>query len=267
MSSGHPRTRAARDRAPTRPGPPTPRAGREPPRRWTRAAGPTAPGAQFGRRPATPPRRARRRTRARRDPAVGSTTGVARLRSAARRRCWASPLAAGRARCAARPALGRARAGHPGAQDRRGAIYAEPQPEQPIAADGWFSLLGLGFGRARRARPVVPAAPAARPGRVARRGARRPRRGAGGLAGGPADRSGHLRPAAGRPPRPGRPSPNPPTCGPAGSTGSRRAAGAARQPAAAGVRRGGDVHPARRLVAVAGAAPGAIRAPAVGPTS
>ncbi|WP_373321693.1 DUF2567 domain-containing protein [Micromonospora okii] len=28
----------------------------------------------------------------------------------------------------------------------RGAVYAEPQPEQPIAADGWFSLLGLGFG-------------------------------------------------------------------------------------------------------------------------
>ncbi|MDG4756934.1 DUF2567 domain-containing protein [Micromonospora sp. WMMD710] len=27
-----------------------------------------------------------------------------------------------------------------------GAIYAEPQPEQPIAADGWFSLLGLAFG-------------------------------------------------------------------------------------------------------------------------
>nr|WP_089016032.1 DUF2567 domain-containing protein [Micromonospora inositola] len=27
-----------------------------------------------------------------------------------------------------------------------GAIYATPQPEQPIAADGWFSLLGLGFG-------------------------------------------------------------------------------------------------------------------------
>lgn len=27
-----------------------------------------------------------------------------------------------------------------------GAIYAESQPEQPIAADGWFSLLGLGFG-------------------------------------------------------------------------------------------------------------------------
>ncbi|MFC8620387.1 DUF2567 domain-containing protein [Micromonospora purpureochromogenes] len=27
-----------------------------------------------------------------------------------------------------------------------GAIYAQPQPEQPIAADGWFSLLGLGFG-------------------------------------------------------------------------------------------------------------------------
>ncbi|MER7461200.1 DUF2567 domain-containing protein [Micromonospora sp. NPDC126480] len=27
-----------------------------------------------------------------------------------------------------------------------GAVYGEPQPEQPIAADGWFSLLGLGFG-------------------------------------------------------------------------------------------------------------------------
>ncbi|MFF5178432.1 DUF2567 domain-containing protein [Micromonospora sp. NPDC000316] len=27
-----------------------------------------------------------------------------------------------------------------------GAIYAEPQPEQPIAADGWFSLVGLAFG-------------------------------------------------------------------------------------------------------------------------
>ncbi|MEH0937597.1 DUF2567 domain-containing protein [Micromonospora psammae] len=28
----------------------------------------------------------------------------------------------------------------------QGAVYAQPQPEQPIAADGWFSLLGLGFG-------------------------------------------------------------------------------------------------------------------------
>ncbi|MCX4471026.1 DUF2567 domain-containing protein [Micromonospora sp. NBC_01655] len=27
-----------------------------------------------------------------------------------------------------------------------GAVYAQPQPEQPIAADGWFSMLGLGFG-------------------------------------------------------------------------------------------------------------------------
>ncbi|MFC3500419.1 DUF2567 domain-containing protein [Micromonospora krabiensis] len=27
-----------------------------------------------------------------------------------------------------------------------GALYGQPQPEQPIAADGWFSLLGLGFG-------------------------------------------------------------------------------------------------------------------------
>ncbi|MBQ1050345.1 DUF2567 domain-containing protein [Micromonospora sp. C51] len=27
-----------------------------------------------------------------------------------------------------------------------GAVYGQPQPEQPIAADGWFSLLGLAFG-------------------------------------------------------------------------------------------------------------------------
>ncbi|MEH1169393.1 DUF2567 domain-containing protein [Micromonospora sp. CPCC 205539] len=27
-----------------------------------------------------------------------------------------------------------------------GAIYADTQPEQPIAADGWFSLLGFAFG-------------------------------------------------------------------------------------------------------------------------
>ncbi|SBT44651.1 DUF2567 domain-containing protein [Micromonospora auratinigra] len=27
-----------------------------------------------------------------------------------------------------------------------GAVYAVPQPEQPIAADGWFSLLGIAFG-------------------------------------------------------------------------------------------------------------------------
>ncbi|WBB71134.1 DUF2567 domain-containing protein [Micromonospora sp. WMMD812] len=27
-----------------------------------------------------------------------------------------------------------------------GALYAQPQPEQPVAADGWFSLLGLAFG-------------------------------------------------------------------------------------------------------------------------
>ncbi|GIJ21422.1 hypothetical protein Vlu01_20460 [Micromonospora lutea] len=27
-----------------------------------------------------------------------------------------------------------------------GAVYGQAQPEQPIAADGWFSLLGLGFG-------------------------------------------------------------------------------------------------------------------------
>jgi hypothetical protein len=28
----------------------------------------------------------------------------------------------------------------------QGAFYTDPQPEQPIAADGWFSLLALGFG-------------------------------------------------------------------------------------------------------------------------
>ncbi len=27
-----------------------------------------------------------------------------------------------------------------------GAVYGQPQPEQPVAADGWFSLLGLAFG-------------------------------------------------------------------------------------------------------------------------
>ncbi|WP_019868878.1 DUF2567 domain-containing protein [Salinispora oceanensis] len=31
-------------------------------------------------------------------------------------------------------------------QTASGAVYGESQPEQPIAADGWFSLLGLGFG-------------------------------------------------------------------------------------------------------------------------
>ncbi|TDB82634.1 DUF2567 domain-containing protein [Micromonospora sp. KC721] len=36
--------------------------------------------------------------------------------------------------------------GTPVVKTADGAIYAQPQPEQPIAADGWFSLLGLGFG-------------------------------------------------------------------------------------------------------------------------
>ncbi|MFU8872566.1 DUF2567 domain-containing protein [Micromonospora sp. SL4-19] len=36
--------------------------------------------------------------------------------------------------------------GTPVRKTAEGAIYASPQPEQPIAADGWFSLLGLGFG-------------------------------------------------------------------------------------------------------------------------
>ncbi|GLY20580.1 hypothetical protein Misp04_03120 [Micromonospora sp. NBRC 101691] len=36
--------------------------------------------------------------------------------------------------------------GTPVVKTTDGAVYAEAQPEQPIAADGWFSLLGLGFG-------------------------------------------------------------------------------------------------------------------------
>ncbi|SCE90734.1 Protein of unknown function (DUF2567) [Micromonospora viridifaciens] len=36
--------------------------------------------------------------------------------------------------------------GTPVEKTARGAIYVTPQPEQPIAADGWFSVLGLGFG-------------------------------------------------------------------------------------------------------------------------
>ncbi|MFI6129126.1 DUF2567 domain-containing protein [Micromonospora sp. NPDC051141] len=36
--------------------------------------------------------------------------------------------------------------GTPVRQTPDGAVYAVPQPEQPIAADGWFSLLALGFG-------------------------------------------------------------------------------------------------------------------------
>ncbi|WP_348775377.1 DUF2567 domain-containing protein [Micromonospora sp. WMMD975] len=36
--------------------------------------------------------------------------------------------------------------GTPVRQTPGGAVYAVPQPEQPIAADGWFSLLVLGFG-------------------------------------------------------------------------------------------------------------------------
>ncbi|MFG1950884.1 DUF2567 domain-containing protein [Micromonospora sp. NPDC048830] len=36
--------------------------------------------------------------------------------------------------------------GTPLVKAAEGAVYAQPQPEQPIAADGWFSILGLGFG-------------------------------------------------------------------------------------------------------------------------
>ncbi|MGW5670400.1 DUF2567 domain-containing protein [Micromonospora sp. NPDC003776] len=36
--------------------------------------------------------------------------------------------------------------GTPVQKTAEGAVYATPQPEQPIAADGWFSVLGLGFG-------------------------------------------------------------------------------------------------------------------------
>ena len=101
-----------------------------------------------------------------------------------------------------------------------GAIYAEPQPEQPIAADGWFSLLGLGFGLLvalvlwfvlrRRRGPVGLLAAVAR--RVGRR--------AGGLAGGTADRA--RRPSSGcwttAPAGAGLQQARR-TCGPAGSTG------------------------------------------------
>ncbi|SCL37422.1 Protein of unknown function [Micromonospora rhizosphaerae] len=34
----------------------------------------------------------------------------------------------------------------PAVKTAEGVIYAQPQPEEPIAADGWFALLGLGFG-------------------------------------------------------------------------------------------------------------------------
>ncbi|MEK8109977.1 DUF2567 domain-containing protein [Micromonospora sp. M12] len=104
--------------------------------------------------PRTPPRRADATGwgRAGRVPLVGvpelAGAEVRRAASPAARRGHGAGLGAraGRAGCPARAALGRARAGHSGAQDRRGAIYADPQPEQPIAADGWFSLLGLAFG-------------------------------------------------------------------------------------------------------------------------
>ncbi|MGW4156131.1 DUF2567 domain-containing protein [Micromonospora chersina] len=36
--------------------------------------------------------------------------------------------------------------GTPVRMTAEGAVYATPQPEQPIAADGWFSLLAFGFG-------------------------------------------------------------------------------------------------------------------------
>ncbi|BCJ61187.1 hypothetical protein Jiend_46090 [Micromonospora endophytica] len=96
-----------------------------------------------------------------------------------------------------------------------GAVYGQPQPEQPVAADGWFSLLGLGFGvlaalavwfvlSRRRGRSVwslwwpAPSPPRWWPGRS-------------GVGSGWAPSSGPW-----RPPRTGPPSPNRPTCGPAG---------------------------------------------------
>ena len=138
-----------------------------------------------------------------------------------------------------------------------GAVYAEPQPEQPIAADGWFSLLGLGFGvlaalalwfLLRRVRgpvglfaAVLGAFGAAL---VAWQVGRRT-----GLAG--YERLLENAPVRAGLREAGRPA------GRRDRVGVRRAAGAARQPAAARVRRGRDVHPAGRLVPLAVAAPGA----------
>ena len=52
----------------------------------------------------------------------------------------------GRLGCVSRLALG---AGRPAAcrhQGRRGIPYADSEPEQPIAADGWFAIIGAGAG-------------------------------------------------------------------------------------------------------------------------
>ncbi|MEU4678099.1 DUF2567 domain-containing protein [Micromonospora sp. NPDC023737] len=66
------------------------------------------------------------------------------------RRAWAGAVGAGLALAVLGAPLGLLWAavapGTPVIKATLGAVYAEPQPEQPIAADGWFSLLGLGFG-------------------------------------------------------------------------------------------------------------------------
>ncbi|MEV4809993.1 DUF2567 domain-containing protein [Micromonospora avicenniae] len=66
------------------------------------------------------------------------------------RRAWAGAVGAALALAVLGAPLGLLWAavapGTPVIKATLGAVYAEPQPEQPIAADGWFSLLGLGFG-------------------------------------------------------------------------------------------------------------------------
>lgn len=67
-----------------------------------------------------------------------------------RRRAWRGAVGTGAALAALGVPLGLLWAAvapdTPVVKAAAGAVYAEPQPEQPIAADGWFSLLGLGFG-------------------------------------------------------------------------------------------------------------------------
>ncbi|WP_325050883.1 DUF2567 domain-containing protein [Micromonospora musae] len=66
------------------------------------------------------------------------------------RRAWAGAVGVGLALAVLGAPLGLLWAavapGTPVIKATLGAVYADPQPEQPIAADSWFSLLGLGFG-------------------------------------------------------------------------------------------------------------------------
>ena len=86
-----------------------------------------------------------------------------------------------------------------------GGVFAEPSPEEFIAADGWFTLLGLGFGVLAALVGWVRAAPLPRPAGHARRGLGTV--GAGWLAWqvGRADRAGRRSAGRSTPPPPGRP--------------------------------------------------------------